>query len=423
MRAYAARLLLRGLAAVHSAPPCSGPAAPRRSPASRGLTAASVSEFVAEGFRPERGGGPLTLRVAYATHGDPRSPCILHPTSFDAKHPELEYTVGPGLALDTSRYFVVVPNLVGNGLSTSPSNAPQLRPFPLVTVADNVRLQARAPPTKGEHRLAACVFALLTPLVVASHLFSAGQHALLERLGVERLALVYGYSMGAQQALAWASAHPGRVQRVLAACGTASCQPYNAVFLEALLAVLGREGALTAPGVAPEARRSALAAFGRVYAGWGLPAEWYSRRLWERHGYASLEDFLTRSWEAWTCEAQPDDLRAMLRTWRAANVGGREDAAGGLDLEAEKEALGRITARVVYMPSAGDRYFPLEDVQAEAALVGARTGGRAPRAQVVPLSAEWGHRAGDPYRPGQEADAKLIRDTVHRLLAAPPGGA
>ena len=34
-------------------------------------------------------------------------------------------------------------NMLGAGLSTSPSNAPQLRPFPLITVADNVRLQAR----------------------------------------------------------------------------------------------------------------------------------------------------------------------------------------------------------------------------------------------------------------------------------------
>ena len=240
---------------------------------------------------------------------------------------------------------------------------------------------------------------------------------------MSRLALCYGYSMGAQQALHWAATHPGAVERVLASCGTASCQPYNAVFLDALLAVLGAEGALTAPGVAPETRRAALAAFGRVYAGWGLPPEWYRRRLWAQHGYSSQEDFVARSWEAWTCGAQPDDLRAMLRTWRAANVGGREGAGGGIDAAAEAEALGRITARCVDMPGPGDRYFPKEEAVAEAALVGARTGGRTPRAEVVPLSSEWGHRAGDPYRPGQEADARLIRETVARLLAAPAGGA
>jgi homoserine O-acetyltransferase len=409
MRAAAARLLVRGLPAPRRAAPQPARAAPRRSRATS--AAASVSELVVTAFRPERGGGPLSVRLAYATHGDPRSPCILHPTSFDAKHPDLEYAIGPGRTLDSDCYFVVVPNMLGNGVSSSPSNTAALRPFPLFTVADNVRLQARL-------FRSSC----LTRLPCANALARC-QRALLERLGVSRLALCYGYSMGAQQALHWAAAHPSAVERVLASCGTASCQPYNALFLEALLAVLGPEGSLTAPGVAPETRRAALAAFGRVYAGWGLPAEWYRRKLWARHGYASLDDFVTRSWEAWTCAAQPDDLRAMLRTWRAANIGGRDDGAGGIDVEAEAAALGRITARCVYMPGAGDRYFPIEEVVAEAALVGARTGGRTPRAEVVPLSAEWGHRAGDPYRPGQEADAALMRDTVARLLAAPAGGA
>ena len=380
LRTAAARLLLRGQPALRRATPPAAPAAPHRSRCFASAAAASVSELVVDNFRPERG-GELTVRLVYSTYGDPRDPCILHPTSFDARHPDLEYAIGPGRTLDSSRYFVVVPNMIGNGLSTSPSNTPALRPFPLLTVADNVRLQAQ----------------------------------LLQRLRVPRVALCYGYSMGAQQALHWAAAHPATVERVLASCGTASCQPYNAVFLEGLLAVLGPEGALTAPGVAPETRQAALSAFGRVYAGWGLPAEWYRRRLWAQHGYTSLQDFTARSWEAWTTNAQPDDLRAMLRTWRAANVGGREDATGSIDVAAEAEALGRITARCVYMPGEGDRYFPIEEARAEAALVRG--------AEVVPLSAEWGHRAGDPYRPGQEADARLIRETVQRLLAAPPGGA
>jgi homoserine O-acetyltransferase len=295
--------------------------------------------------------------------------------------------------------------MLGNGLSTSPSNAapsaagdPFADPsFPLVTAADNVRLQ----------------------------------HALLtQHLGVPRLALAYGYSMGAMQALHWAALHPHFVQRVLASCGTASCHAYNALFLEGLLAILdvvpegaGRGGGGAADVAALETR--ALRAFGRVYAGWGLPAEWYANALWAQHGgYASLDDFLTRSWEAWTVNAHAGDLRAMLRTWRSSALSGAFDARNGeLDAAAEAAALGRITARVVYMPGRGDRYFPMDTIAAEAALVGRSVpGGGAAGATLVPLSSAWGHRAGDPHRPGQEADAELMRRTVAELLAAPPGG-
>jgi homoserine O-acetyltransferase len=242
------------------------------------------------------------------------------------------------------------------------------------------------------------------------------QHRLLtERLGVRRLALCYGYSMGAMQALHWASLFPAFTQRVLASCGTASCQPYNATFLDSLLAVLAtaEDADARLPQGAP-ATVAALRAFGAVYAGWGLPAEWYRYRRWAAHGYASRADFVARSWQAWPLGAHAEDLRAMLRTWRAANVGGALDAQGELDAAAQAAALARITARVVFMPSHGDRYFPAEEAAEEAAALAC--------ASLVPLSQEWGHRAGDPYRPGQEADAALMRSTAAELLAAPPGG-
>ena len=36
--------------------------------------------------------------------------------------------------------------------------------------------------------------------------------------------------------------------------------------------------------------------------------------------------------------------------------------------------------------------------------------------EFEPIDSVWGHRAGDPHRPGQEADAAFIRAHVHRLL-------
>ena len=99
--------------------------------------------------------------------------------------------------------------------------------------------------------------------------------------------------------------------------------------------------------------------------------------------------------------------------------------------------LGRITARVAYFAGEGDRYFPVAEAQArgggalsrarqrwlrrggcwrrlgsraraqaECALVGAAVPGGALGALTVTLSKEWGHRAGDPHRPGQASFAR-----------------
>jgi homoserine acetyltransferase len=60
------------------------------------------------GFSLERG-STLDVELVYKTYGSPGKPCIVHPTSFDAKDVDLEYAIGPGRILDTDAYFVVVP--------------------------------------------------------------------------------------------------------------------------------------------------------------------------------------------------------------------------------------------------------------------------------------------------------------------------
>jgi homoserine O-acetyltransferase len=120
-------------------------------------------------------------RLAYKTHGTlntAKSNVIIYPTSYGAQHPDLEWLIRPGKALDPSKYFIVIVNKFGNGLSSSPSNTPP--PFdrgryPHFTMTDNVRVQ---------------------------------QRLLAEVFGIERVALVYGFSMGAQQAFHWAALFP-----------------------------------------------------------------------------------------------------------------------------------------------------------------------------------------------------------------------
>ena len=114
--------------------------------------------------------------------------------------------VGPGKAMDTNRFFVVCPNLLGSCYGTAgpsspdPSNGkPYGLRFPVVTVGDWVRLQA----------------------------------SLLDHLGIERIHAVVGGSLGGQQALEWALAFPDRVKKsiVLAASARLSAQgiAFNAV--------------------------------------------------------------------------------------------------------------------------------------------------------------------------------------------------
>ena len=135
-------------------------------------------------------------RLAYQTYGTlnaDKSNVILYMTSFAAHHYDVDWLIGPGKALDTDKYFVVVPNLFGNGLSSSPSNATE--PFtgsrwPYFTILDNIRVQ---------HKL------------------------LTEHLGIHSLEMACGWSMGGLQAYQWASYYPAMVKRMVVLCGAAKC--------------------------------------------------------------------------------------------------------------------------------------------------------------------------------------------------------
>ncbi len=142
-----------------------------------------------------RSGGVLPdARLAYKTYGrlnTAKDNVVVVPTHYTGKHSNNEPYFGAGTALDPETFFVVVPNLFGNGLSSSPSNTPPPFDgprFPKVTLYDNIAFQ---------HRLLTEVF------------------------GVERVAMVTGWSMGAMQAYQWAAQYPNMVACILPFCGSA----------------------------------------------------------------------------------------------------------------------------------------------------------------------------------------------------------
>jgi homoserine O-acetyltransferase/O-succinyltransferase len=301
------------------------------------------------------------VELVYETHGRlsaARDNVVVFPTCYDGTHEDNEFLIGPGRALDPERWFVVVPNMLGNGLSTSPSNAPEPvagASFPLVTHADNVELQARL---------------------------------LRERFEVERVQLALGWSMGGQQAYHWAAMYPDCVERIAVICGAARTAPHTYVFLEGMRAAL-------CAGSTPE---QGLRAIARGWAGWALSQAWYRRAGWEREGYETVEDFLVSYWEAMYLRANPPNLVAQLRTWQACDVG----EATGAGYEA---AMRAIAARALLMPGRTDLYFPPEDSEAEAALLS--------EARLAVIPSDWGHYAGGGHDPG---DVAFIDGEVARLL-------
>src|SRR5215472_1758174 len=80
-------------------------------------------------------------RLSWKTHGTlsaARDNVIVYPTSYSAQHPDLEWLIGPDGVLDPTRWFIVIFDMFGNGLSSSPSNSAGYPP--LVTIFDNVQV-------------------------------------------------------------------------------------------------------------------------------------------------------------------------------------------------------------------------------------------------------------------------------------------
>jgi homoserine O-acetyltransferase len=313
-------------------------------------------------------------RLAYKTYGElnaDKSNAIMYPTWYSGRHTDNEWLIGEGMALDPANYFIVVPNMLGNGLSTSPSNAPppyDKARFPKVTVHDNVAQQ---------HKLAT------------------------EQFGIERFALVTGWSMGAGQTFQWCVSYPDMVERALPFCGSAKTSEHNIVFLEGVKSALTADGAFQ-EGWYERPPTKGLRAAARVYAGWGFSQAFYWDQVYKELGYSSLEDFLVGFWEGFFLDDRdPNNLLTMLWTWQNGDVGGTPGFDG--DTVA---ALKSIKARLIDLPAEKDLYFPPEDEEWAVQHI--------PNAELRVIPGVWGHFAGGGANP---VDIKYIDDVAKELLA------
>jgi homoserine O-acetyltransferase/O-succinyltransferase len=164
----------------------------------------------------EEGGTIRNCQLAVATFGSlnaPRDNAILVPTWYSGTSKIMEQVyIGKGRALDPDKYFIIAINQIGSGLSTSPHNTPMPGGhghFPRVRIGDDVRAQ---------HKL------------------------LTERFGIDKLALVVGGSMGAQQTYEWAVRYPDMVRRAAPIAGTAKNTMHDFLFTETLMDAITSDG-------------------------------------------------------------------------------------------------------------------------------------------------------------------------------------
>ena len=122
------------------------------------------------------------ILVLHALSGD--SHVAGYYSEEDRKPGWWEIMVGPGKGIDTDKYFVICPNIIGSCMgSTGPSSInpetgePYGFDFPVVTIGDMVK----------------------------------AQKALLDHLGIEKILTVVGGSIGGMQVLEWAVRYPGIV--------------------------------------------------------------------------------------------------------------------------------------------------------------------------------------------------------------------
>lgn len=313
-----------------------------------------------------------STQLAYQTYGAMnarKDNVIVYPTSFSAQHYDTEWLIQRGGALDPDRYFIIIPNLFGNGLSSSPSNS-TVTPFPAITYHDAVAVQRRL---------------------------------LVEQFGISTVALVYGWSMGGMQAYHWAARYPDMVERAAVVCGSARCSPYNYVFLEGVKAALTtdpawQDGRFVAKPVA------GLRAMGRVYAGWAMSHAYYRDEIWRAAGFTSLEDYLARSWDVAFSRRDANDLLAQIAIWQNGDISRCPEFGGDLD-----RALAAVKANILLMPGQTDRYFDMRDNEAELdRLVNARS------AELHPIPSIHGHRAGNPV--SNPVDRDFINAEIAALL-------
>ena len=331
-------------------------------------------DYTLHGFATESGAVLPQAHIVYGTYGTlnaNRDNAVLLPSHYMADMHGYEWLIGPGKALDPTKLFLVASEMFGNGRSSSPSNtpAPYHGPlFPVMTIRDNVN----------------AVHQLLT-----------------DELHIPHLRAVIGFSMGAQQSLQWAVSYPDFMDRVVATSGTAKTYGHGIVRLEGQIAALQADPVFDGGNYKAEPKRG-IEATSLVWLGWLYSQEWWRQELWRADNPpgTTFSQAVDRYKSEFFSGEDANDLILQMRTWETNDVGRTASFGGNV-----QAALRSIKVPVLYMPSATDLYFPVEDAKWESQYI--------TRCTFLPIPSLWGHPAGAGASP---ADAAFLNEHVAAFM-------
>jgi homoserine O-acetyltransferase/O-succinyltransferase len=301
-------------------------------------------------------GAKLAYRTLGTLNAD-KSNAVLVTTWFSGTGKVMQDVyVGPDHALNPDRYFIIIVDQLGSGVSSSPHNTPApqaMAKFPKLSISDDVAAQ---------HRLLTEVF------------------------GIHELALVVGGSMGGQQVYEWAVTYPNMVARAAVIAATAKISFHQQVFIETLIEAITSDPAWAGGWyTAGTDLRAGMDRMARIVATAGWSAEFYQTERWRSViGMSSLDDFINGVMKAYFEPMDPNALLAQMHKWQRADVSRH---AGG-DLAA---ALARITARTMILPISHDMFFPPGECEADCRLI--------PGAQLRVIGSPEGHMGLNGFAP------------------------
>ncbi|WP_417562277.1 homoserine O-acetyltransferase MetX [Microbacterium sp.] len=352
-------------------------------------------------FRTENGATLPFVRLAYETWGElndahDNAVLILHALTGDSHvrgpagpgHPTSgwwEDIVGPGCAVDTDRWFVVAPNMLGGCQGTTgpasigPTGREWASRFPYVTIRDQV----------------------------------AAQERLADALGIDRWAAVIGGSMGGMHALEWAITYPDRVARL----GILSSPPFNtadqialnSVQLEAIqIDPRFADGEYYDAGDGDGPHRGLALARRMALLNYRSPTELNQRfgRSWQSgvsplgaDGRFAVESYLDFHGNKFTRRFDANSYIRLVEAMDSHDVGrGR----GGIE-----DALARVTATTLVLGIDTDRLFPVEGQHRIARGIRNTLDG----GEAVVLASDFGHD-------GFLIETDLVGLHLRRLLSA-----
>ncbi|MCK7524298.1 MAG: alpha/beta fold hydrolase [Ignavibacteriales bacterium] len=263
------------------------------------VTAQSQQQFAEIGTLELVSGELITnCKIGYRTFGKlnaDSSNVIIYPTWFEGTTENVGRLIEKYRFIDTTKYFIIAIDALGNGISTSPSNynVYKIKTFPEISIRDMVNSQ----------------YKMLTEVFNLKHIFAA-----------------VGGSLGAMQVLEWSVAYPNFISKIVAYVGTPKMSTYDLLWINAQLNIIQTDKHY---GVTEKEIRKSLA---MMMAGIGRTPDYIVEKVKPEDFQNYLKDFDKEYSSTFTLEDYEYQLKAIMHHDIAKGFNGSmEDAANSIN--------------------------------------------------------------------------------------------